>query len=260
MLHRREVLGAGLLAGVGVGPSRAADVAGFQRAAFDVKTLPELLGVMKLAAPQPSADVKLQAPELSEDGAVVPLMLACSAAGVRQMLLCIDRNPTLLAALFEPGAAVEAQFSTRVKMQESSTITLLAVLNDGRVLSASREVRVTLGGCVGAADSVPERSGQPTLIRVQPVAGGATVRALMKHEMESGQRRDAAGRAVPAWHIQQVVASVNGAPVLSAQWGTSVSRNPFLQFSLKSSKPGDRVALAWADNRGATRSDEVAVT
>jgi sulfur-oxidizing protein SoxY len=261
MLQRRELLGAGLMSGLVCGAAaRAEDVAGFRRAAFGVKTLQELLSALKLAAPQPSADVKLQGPELSEDGAVVPLSLGCSAPGVLQMLLCIERNPTLLAAIFEPGPAVEPQFSTRVKMQQSSNVTLLAVLNDGRVLSASREVRVTLGGCIGAADAVPERGGQPTLIRVQPGPGLAIVRALMKHEMESGQRKDDGGRAVPAWHIQQVVARVNGTPVLTAQWGTSISKNPFLQFGVKGAKPGDRIALAWADNRGATRSDEVTVS
>ncbi len=260
MLRRREVLGAGLAAGLlGAPPLRADDVAGFRRAAFDAKTMPELLKALKLATPQASADMLLQGPDLSEDGAVVPLTLGCSAPGVRQLLLCVERNPFLLAAIFEPGETVEPQFATRVKMLQSSTVLALAVLADGRVLSASREVRVTLGGCIGAADATPERPGQPTLIRVQPADSGATVRALMKHEMESGQRKDDGGRIVPAWHIQQVVARINDRPVLTAQWGTSVSKNPFLQFRLKGAKAGDRIALAWADNRGATRADEVTV-
>ncbi|HEU4459602.1 MAG TPA: thiosulfate oxidation carrier complex protein SoxZ [Methylibium sp.] len=97
------------------------------------------------------------------------------------------------------------------------------------------------------------------MIRLSPGAKALTVRALMKHEMESGQRKDSAGQTVPAWHIQQVVARLNGQPVLNAQWGTAVAKNPFLQFALRGAKAGDRLALAWADNRGATRADEVAV-
>lgn len=259
MLRRRELIGSALALGLlPAAASRAQDVASFHRAAFDARTLPELLQALKLAAPQPSPEVVLQGPELHEDGAVVPLNLSCSAPGVRQLLLCIDRNPSLLAALFEPGAAVEPRFSTRVKMQQTSTVRALAVLQDGRVLQAAREVKITLGGCLGAADIVgAERTVQPTLIRVQAAPGGALVRALMKHEMESGQRKDEAGRPIPAWHIQEVVARLNGQPVLQAQWGTSVSKNPFLQFNLKGAKPGDTVALAWADNRGGRRSDEV---
>ncbi|WP_295644597.1 thiosulfate oxidation carrier complex protein SoxZ [uncultured Methylibium sp.] len=98
------------------------------------------------------------------------------------------------------------------------------------------------------------------MIRVQPSPGGvATVRALMKHDMESGQRKDGGGRTIPAWHIQQVVARLNDQPVLTAQWGTAVSRNPFLQFGLRGAKAGDKLSLAWVDSRGASRSDEVAV-
>jgi thiosulfate oxidation carrier complex protein SoxZ len=187
---------------------------------------------------------------------VVPLAFACRAPGVQRLLLCIDRNPFLLSAIFEPGEGVEPALSTRVKMQETSEVRVLAVLRDGRVLSASKEVRITLGGCAGAADSVPERLGQPTLIRLQPTGDGVTVRALLKHEMESGQRKDEAGRIVPAWYIDDVAVRLNDRPVLTAQWGTSISKNPFLQFALKGAKPGDRIAIAWADNRGNRRSDE----
>ncbi|HKX95103.1 MAG TPA: thiosulfate oxidation carrier complex protein SoxZ [Methylibium sp.] len=260
MLRRRDLLLLPFaLTPLALSPARAADVAGFRRAAFDAHTMAELSTALGLAAPSPSADVVLQAPELSEDGAVVPVSMACALPGVQRLLLCVEKNPTLLAAMFELRAGTEASFATRLKMQQSSPVHALAVFADGRVLSASREVRVTVGGCVGAGDMVPERADQPTLIRVQRSATGAVVRALMKHDMESGQRKDGSGRTVPAWHIQEVVARVNGEPVWQAQWGTAVSRNPFVQFALKGVKSGDRIALSWADNRGAQRSDEVAV-
>jgi sulfur-oxidizing protein SoxZ len=82
----------------------------------------------------------------------------------------------------------------------------------------------------------------------------------MTHEMESGQRKDAAGRTIPAWHITDVTVSLNGRPVMTAAWGPSVSKNPYLQFTLRGARPGDRIGVAWKDNRGATRSDEAAVT
>lgn len=237
--------------------ARAADVAGWRRTAFEAHNLADTLAALGLGAPQPSKDVMLQVPELSEDGSVVPVTLGCALPGVQRLLLCLEKNPSVLAAVFEPGPTVESSFTTRVKVQQSSPVHALAVLADGRVLSATREVRVTLSGCLSAGDLEIERPGQPSVIRVQAAGTGATVRALMKHPMESGQRKDEAGRAIPAWHIQQVRASVNGQPVLTAYWGPSISRNPFLQFALKGAKSGDRVALAWADNRGASRSDEV---
>ena len=100
----------------------------------------------------------------------------------------------------------------------------------------------------------------PMRIRAQASGDKATVRVLMSHEMESGQRKDAAGKLVPAWHITEVTAALNGKPVLSAEWGPAVSKNPFLQFSIKGAKAGDKVAVSWKDNKGDGRTDEVTVS
>lgn len=242
-------------------PVRADDVAGFRRAAFDAKTLLQMQKALGLPTPQPSKDVTLLAPELFEDGTVVPITFGCALPGVQRLLLCVEQNPTLLAAIFEPGDSIEPNLEVRLKMQETSPVMALAVMKDGRVLMASKDVKITLGGCGGAAEPVLSAKVEPTLIRAQPAAGSGsgtlTVRALMKHEMESGQRKDPSGKPLAAWHIQEVAARLNGQPVLQAQWGTAVSKNPFLRFGLRGAKPGDRLAIGWADNRGATRSDEV---
>lgn len=100
----------------------------------------------------------------------------------------------------------------------------------------------------------------PTRIRAQVAGDKATVRVLMAHEMESGQRKDAAGKTMPAWHILEMTATLNGKPVLTVQMGPSVSKNPYLQFTLRGAKPGDRIGIAWVDNRGQRRSDEALVT
>ena len=100
----------------------------------------------------------------------------------------------------------------------------------------------------------------PMRIRAQAQGDKTTVRVLVGHEMESGQRRDAAGKTVPAWFIQFISATWNGKPVMSAQWGPAVSKNPFMQFSFKGGKAGDKVAVTWVDSRGEKRTDEVAIT
>jgi len=100
----------------------------------------------------------------------------------------------------------------------------------------------------------------PMRIRAQAAGDKATVRVLMSHEMETGQRKDAAGKIVPAWHIQEVTASHNGKQVLSAEWGPAVSKNPFMQFVVKGAKAGDKIAVTWKDNRGDTRTDEAIVS
>lgn len=100
----------------------------------------------------------------------------------------------------------------------------------------------------------------PMRIRAQAAGDKATVRVLMSHEMESGQRKDANGNLVPAWHINTVSAALNGKVVMTAEWGPAVSKNPFLQFSIKGAKAGDKVAVTWKDTKGDTRTDEATIS
>jgi len=99
----------------------------------------------------------------------------------------------------------------------------------------------------------------PMRIRLQSQAGLTTVKVLMSHEMESGQRRDEDGKIVPIWNIQDVSASLNGRVVMTAEWGGGVSKNPFLQFVIKGTKSGDKVSISWRDSRGDSRTDEALV-
>lgn len=100
----------------------------------------------------------------------------------------------------------------------------------------------------------------PMRIRAQAAGDKTTVRVLMSHEMETGQRKDSAGKVIPAWFIQEVVATHNGKPVMTAEWGAAVSKNPFLQFNVKGAKAGDKIAITWKDNKGDTRTDEATVS
>ena len=100
----------------------------------------------------------------------------------------------------------------------------------------------------------------PMRIRAQVAGDKATVRVLMSHEMETGQRKDSAGKVIPAWFIQEVTAALNGKMVLTAEWGPSVAKNPFLQFTVKGAKAGDKITVSWADNRGDKRTDEATVS
>ena len=102
--------------------------------------------------------------------------------------------------------------------------------------------------------------GDPMRIRAQAAGDKTTVRVLMAHEMESGQRKDSAGKLIPAWHITDVTASLNGKPVFSCEWGPAVSKNPFLQFTIKGGKAGDKVSVSWKDNKGDSRTDEATVS
>ncbi|MDO8277600.1 MAG: thiosulfate oxidation carrier complex protein SoxZ [Rubrivivax sp.] len=100
----------------------------------------------------------------------------------------------------------------------------------------------------------------PMRIRAQAQGDKTTVRVLVSHEMESGQRRDGAGKVIPAWFIQSISAVHAGKTVMSAQWGPAVSKNPFMQFSFKGGKAGEKIAVSWVDNRGDKRTDEAVIS
>ena len=99
----------------------------------------------------------------------------------------------------------------------------------------------------------------PMRIRAVAKDGVVNVKVLMSHEMETGQRKDNAGNLVPAHFIQNVTATYNGKVVLSAQWGTAVSKNPFIEFNFKGGQKGERVQITWTDNKGDKRTDEATI-
>ena len=100
----------------------------------------------------------------------------------------------------------------------------------------------------------------PMKIRATLQGDTVEVRVLMQHEMETGQRKDASGKTIPAWHISEVTATNNGKPVLQARWGPAVSKNPFLSFKFKGGAKGDKVQITWVDNKGEKRTDETVVS
>jgi len=99
----------------------------------------------------------------------------------------------------------------------------------------------------------------PMRIRAQAQGNVAIVRILMSHEMETGLRKDADGKTVPAWYITEMSAALNGKTVLTGHWGTAIAKNPFTQFTVKGAKAGDKIAITWKDNHGDTRTDEATV-
>jgi len=137
---------AGLLAAAGLLPGSAL---AFNAKAFDAKNVADALKALGAAAPVESKDVTIIGPDIAENGAVVPLGASTTLAGVKQLLILVEKNPSSLVAVFNLSDSVDANMSTRAKMGQSSDVYAVAVMNDGRTLFAKKEVKVTLGGCGG---------------------------------------------------------------------------------------------------------------
>ena len=152
MFNRRQVLShsarvATLLAGAGLLPQAAH--AAYNSAAFESKSMAELVKILGGSAPVESKDVVLTGPDIAENGAVVPVGVATALPGVKRLLLLVEKNPSVLSAMFDVSDAVDASFTTRVKMGQSSNVYAVAQMADGKLLFAQKEVKVTLGGCGG---------------------------------------------------------------------------------------------------------------
>jgi sulfur-oxidizing protein SoxY len=151
MNNRRETLKqgmtlAGLLASTGLFPQFAW---AYNKTAFDAKSVADVAKAFGASAPVASKDVTITGPDIAENGAVVPLGVSTSMAGVKHLLILVEKNPSALVAMFNVSDAVESSFSTRAKMGQSSDVYAVAITSDGKALFAKKEVKVTLGGCGG---------------------------------------------------------------------------------------------------------------
>jgi sulfur-oxidizing protein SoxY len=151
MQTRRETLKhsamvAGLLASTGLFPQFAH---AFNNAAFEAKSVQDVVKALGGGAPAESKDVTITGPDIAENGAVVPLGAATTLPGVKHLLLLVEKNPSALIAVFNVTDSIDANFATRAKMGQSSDVYAVAIMNDGKALFAKKEVKVTLGGCGG---------------------------------------------------------------------------------------------------------------
>ena len=93
-------------------------------------------------------------------------------------------------------------------------------------------------------------------VRAKVDGGETTVKALMTHPMETGLRKGKDGKPIPAHFIQEVVAEHNGSTVMTAYWGTAVSKNPYISFKFTGANKGDAIKISWKDNKGESDSVE----
>ncbi len=151
---RRGVLkaggGAGVLAALAAAgfivPREA--LAAWNKAAFEGKNVDDAVKALGATSAGPSGDVQIIASDIAENGAVVPIQAVSKLANTQQIAVMVNKNPNVLAAVFDVGPDVLPDFTTRIKMGETSNVTVV-VKADGKFYSATKEIKVTLGGCGG---------------------------------------------------------------------------------------------------------------
>ncbi|MDO9405406.1 MAG: thiosulfate oxidation carrier protein SoxY [Polaromonas sp.] len=155
-MERRDFLSTGsgaaalaIAASAGIAPAHAQNAPGWNKAAFETKSLADAAKAMgATSAPVESKDLVLQAPEIAENGNVVRVGAQSNIAGTTQIALVVEKNPSALAASFAIPEGTDANVSTNIKMGQSSNVYALAKAGD-KFYYAVKEVKVTLGGCGG---------------------------------------------------------------------------------------------------------------
>ena len=135
----------GLMASAGL--ISTAQAQEWNKAAFEGKTLDDVFKILGAGSPDKSAAITLNAPDIAENGAVVPVGITTSTKA-EQMAILVEKNPSALAAQFFIPAGTEPFVTTRIKMGQTSNVYGL-VKADGKWLMTVKEVKVTLGGCGG---------------------------------------------------------------------------------------------------------------
>ena len=137
-----------LLAAAGMLQPDAALAADWNQKAFEAKNVKEALDALGAGNPVNSNDIVMTAPEIAENGAVVPIGAVSKIPGTESIAILIAKNPTALAANFDIPSGTEAAVSTRVKLAQSTDVHVL-VKAQGKYYMTKKEVKVTIGGCGG---------------------------------------------------------------------------------------------------------------
>jgi sulfur-oxidizing protein SoxY len=133
------------LAAAGMLPGKPA-LADWNKSAFDGKNVAETLKALGIEPATASAALVLTVPDIADNGAVVPVQILSRLPGTTRLALMVEKNPNTLTAVFEILPDALADVATRIKMAQTSNVVAIAVA-EGKVYSATREVKVTLGGC-----------------------------------------------------------------------------------------------------------------
>ena len=151
MQNRRDTLKQGaMIASALAGTSfYVGEAQAYEKAAFEAKGAANAVKALGAGALTESKDISLTAPDIAENGAVVPMSITTTLPNVKRLALLVEKNPSALTAMVNISDAIEPTFAIRTKMGQTSDVYAVAITADGKAFYAKKEIKVTLGGCGG---------------------------------------------------------------------------------------------------------------
>ena len=144
--RRHFIAGAGALAATGLLGSRAAHAASWNKAGFESKAVNDTLKTLGAVGAAESRDIVITAPDIAENGAVVPVAVTSKIPNTQSISIIAEKNPFPLAATFDVASGLEPYASVRIKIAQTSNVRAV-VKADGKYYTSAKEVKVTVGGC-----------------------------------------------------------------------------------------------------------------
>ncbi len=268
---RREVLrvSAVLSLMAATGLISEAQAAEWNKTAFDGKSVADVIKALGGSGTEKSGAITFNAPDIAENGAVVPVAVTSTLPDTEQIAILVEKNPGIRWRPISPSRPAPSRSSPRAREEMGQTSVVHAAVRgwrqvvrgiEGNQGHAGRLRRLTPAPpsdrfpySSRANRTTPSRRSQmadPMRVRATENGGVVDVKILMKHDMETGQRKDAAGKTIPARHIQTVIARTRGARCSTPSSARPCRRTPFLNFKFKGGAKGDKVTVTWVDNRG----------
>ena len=260
-MQRRAFLSV-LAAGLGAAcllPLRAL-AAAWNQSAFDAIGVADALKSLAVGKLSSTNQLQLVAPDKAENGAIIQIEATSLLPNTEAIYVLVDKNPTALLGKYEFKNGAQAFFVTRIKMAETSDVTLIAKVGE-QFYSTSKKVEVLENGCGGSSTNEKFETSMKLRAKLSGdvIQGLVEVKAIIIHPMHTGLGKDDAGQLIPAHFIQTATVSLNDKPILDMQLGTGISKNPYLTFRVKGAKIGDKINVTWLDNLGKTGAGNVDV-
>ena len=242
-LSRRVILqGVGSVALVGFGnlpfaPAVAAANDKYPDEAFKQKSEADAIKSLYGKTAEASDKIKLDAPEIAENGAVVPVSVTTTLADVTSISFLVSENPVVLIASYKIPAGTMPAVANRIKMAKTSNVTA----SSKPMASSTAPPRKSKSPSAAAA-AKRGRQNMASTIRVRATNNGdiTEVQALIQHPMDSGFVKDAKGETIPAHFIQQLTFEYDGKPVFRRRLGRRCLQGPLRQVRFQGRQEGRR--------------------
>lgn len=214
--------------------------------------MPAVLNAIGDATVSPQG-IELSLPLVAEDGSSVPLAVkAAHGSRITRLSLFATGNPTPEVAVFEFGPEISTlNLSTRVRLSDSQTVVAVAHTEDGRVLLAQRDVRVTVSGCIapGKPDAGNEMKTRVRIPDTWKPGSAEEIVTMITHPMTTGLAQDAAGNTPPQRIIDRFEITLDGRPLLSSTFFRSLAANPYLRVDVAPRQAGV-LRFKWTEDTG----------